>query len=81
MGYLVVGVWWRSWKYLIQRQRCYQGLKVQGLEVQEQGLVNQSARILKDKDFSRGQQHCKMQYANAVYIAQSVSVDNTEGCG
>jgi len=47
------------------KQCCCQGLETQGrgqgqgLDVQGRGLENWSLSILEDKDFPRGQQHCK----------------------
>jgi len=41
-----------------------QGVKLQGqgqgLDVQGRGLKNWSSMIFEDKDFPRGQQHCKV---------------------
>jgi len=44
-------------------QCCCQGLETQG-QGQARGLENWSSRILEDKDFPRGQQHCKHRVSN-----------------
>jgi len=44
-------------------QCCCQGLETQG-RWQGQGLEYWSSRILKNKDFPRGQQHCKHRVSN-----------------
>jgi len=43
----------------------------QGLVVRGQGLVNWSLRILDDKDFPRGQQHCSVHTSRVYFVPSS----------